>query len=85
MIRPAFNITNCAEVDALIQENPIRLSHVWTSKRSLACMNICSDYEVKDKVHMWLQSQPKSFFADRIRRLVNCYKICTEKRIMLSK
>jgi len=42
MIRPAFNITvdHCAEVDALIKENPIRLSCVWTIKRSLAWTKI---------------------------------------------
>jgi hypothetical protein len=71
---------HCAEVDALIQENPIRLSHVWASKRSLACTKVCSDYEAQDTVHMWLWSQPKTFFADGIRRLVSCYKIYAEKR-----
>jgi hypothetical protein len=31
-------------------------------------------------VHTWLWSQPKAFFADWIRRLVNHSTICIEKR-----
>jgi len=34
-----------------------------------------TDDEVKDGVLMWLRSQPKTFFADGIRRLVNLYTI----------
>jgi hypothetical protein len=29
---------------------------------------------------MWLRSQPKTFFTDGIRRLVNCYAISVEKQ-----
>jgi hypothetical protein len=48
-------------------------------KEALHGWRFASDEEVKDAVHMWLQSQLKSLFADRIRRLVNCYTICIEK------
>jgi hypothetical protein len=30
-----------------------------------------NDEEVKDAVHTWLREQPKTFFADGIRRLVD--------------
>jgi hypothetical protein len=36
--------------------------------------------ELRMQCIMWLQSQPKTFFADGFRRLVNCYPICIEKR-----
>jgi len=39
-----------------------------------------SDDEVKDEMHKWLQSQPKYFVADGIRRLVNRYATCVVKR-----
>jgi len=35
--------------------------------------------EVKDAVHLWLRSQPKTFFADWFRRLVNRYKTSIER------
>ena len=39
------------------------------------------DDEVYNAAHMWLQSQlKKTFFADGIRRLVNCHRRCTGKR-----
>jgi len=43
MIRPDFSIIvdHCAEMDALIKENPFRLSCVWTNKRSLAWTKVC--------------------------------------------
>jgi hypothetical protein len=34
---------------------------------------------LKDAMHTWLRSQRKTFFADGIRKLVNCYKVCVEK------
>jgi hypothetical protein len=36
--------------------------------------------EVKDFVHMCLQSPSHTVFAYGIRRLVNCYTICVEKK-----
>jgi hypothetical protein len=36
--------------------------------------------KVKDAVHTWLRSQPKTLLANWIRRLVNCYRIYIEKR-----
>jgi len=42
-------------------------------KEALCGRRFATDDEVKDKVLMWHRSQPKTFFADGIRRLVNCY------------
>jgi hypothetical protein len=36
--------------------------------------------EVKNVVHMCLQSPSHAFFAFGIGRLVNCYTICVEKQ-----
>jgi hypothetical protein len=38
-----------------------------------------SGSEVKDAVHLWLLSQPETFFADWFRRLVNFYTTCLER------
>jgi hypothetical protein len=35
--------------------------------------------KLKDAVHTWLRLQPKSFFADGIRKLVNFYTTCSKK------
>lgn len=42
-----------------------------------------SDDYVKDTVHPWLQSWPKTLFVNGIRSLVNCYTICVEKKVWL--
>jgi hypothetical protein len=39
-----------------------------------------NDDKVKGAMHMWLQSQQKTFFADGIRRLVDHYTTCFGKR-----
>jgi hypothetical protein len=39
-----------------------------------------TDDEVKGAMHMWLQSQLKTFFTDGIRRLVNCCTVCVKIR-----
>jgi hypothetical protein len=59
----------------------IGLSYVWIAKKkALRGRRYASDCEVKNMMHTWLPSQPKTFFADRIRRLVNSYTICVEKK-----
>jgi hypothetical protein len=61
------------------EPSPIGLSHVWTTKRSLI-QRFAIDDKAKDEVHTWLRSQPKTFFEDGIRRLVNRYIVSVEKR-----
>jgi hypothetical protein len=51
MIRPAFNIT--AEVDALIK-TPSDYHVFGPLKEALHGRRYASDYEVQDRVHMWL-------------------------------
>jgi hypothetical protein len=34
--------------------------------------------EAKEAVHTWIREQSKTFFSDRIRKLVDCYKKCVE-------
>jgi len=36
--------------------------------------------EVKNVMHMCLQSPSHTFFAYGIKRLVNCYTVCVEKK-----
>ena len=48
-------------------------------KEALHGWRFASDNELKDTVHMWLQSQLKTFFTVGIRRLVNHYTKCTGK------
>jgi hypothetical protein len=48
-------------------------------KETLCGGRFASDDEVKDAVHTWLRLQPKTFFGDWIRKLVNCYTICSKK------
>ena len=58
----------------------VRLSHVWTTKTSLAWTKIASDEEVKYTVYKWLWSQLETFFTDGIRSFINCYTVCIKKR-----
>jgi histone-lysine N-methyltransferase SETMAR len=39
-----------------------------------------SDEEVKQAVHTWLCDQPKTFFSDGIKKLVECCKKCVDKQ-----
>jgi hypothetical protein len=52
-------------------------------KESLHGQRYASVYEVQDMVHVWLWSQPKTSFADGVERLVNCYKICAQKAVII--
>jgi hypothetical protein len=49
-------------------------------KEALHGQRFTSDYEVKDAVHTWLQSHLEAFFTDGIKRLINCYPVCVEKK-----
>jgi hypothetical protein len=48
-------------------------------KEALLGWRFASNDEIKDTC-TWLRSQPKTCFADGIRRLVNHYTVCVEKR-----
>ena len=39
----------------------------------------CDDY-VKAAVHQWLRAQPKTFFADGIKKLAGCWEKCIAKQ-----
>jgi hypothetical protein len=49
-------------------------------KEALHGQRSASDDEVKVMLCTWPQSKPKTFFAGGIRKLVNCYTLCIEKR-----
>jgi hypothetical protein len=49
-------------------------------KEALHGRRFADDDEVKDAVHTLLWSQQITFFADGIRKLVNCYTMCVKKR-----
>jgi hypothetical protein len=59
---------------------PLDYHMFGTLKEALRGRRFAIDDEVKDVVHTWLRSQPKTFFADGIRKLVNLNTICIEKR-----
>jgi hypothetical protein len=49
-------------------------------KEVLHGRRFASDDEVEDPMHTWLLSQPETFSAGGIGRLVNPYTICITKR-----
>jgi hypothetical protein len=38
------------------------------------------DEDVKNVVHQWLCEQPKTFYCDGIKQLVECWEKCVEKQ-----
>jgi hypothetical protein len=49
-------------------------------KEALRGRRFTSDQEVKEAVHAWLAAQPKTFFSDGIRKLVQRWTKCGEKQ-----
>ena len=49
-------------------------------KEELRGRHFSSDQEVKDAVHQWLSSQPKSFFSEGINALVRRWTKCIERQ-----
>jgi hypothetical protein len=49
-------------------------------KEALCGQRFATDDQVIYAMHKWLWPQLRNFFADGIRRLVNCCTICVEKR-----
>jgi histone-lysine N-methyltransferase SETMAR len=47
-------------------------------KNALRCQ-FSTDKEVRKAVHKWLRDQPKTFFLEGIRKLVDCWTKCIEK------
>jgi len=56
----------------LLKKTPSDYHVFGPIREALHGQKYASDYEVQDVVHMWLWSQPKTSFADGIKRLVNC-------------
>ncbi|PNF23181.1 hypothetical protein B7P43_G02737 [Cryptotermes secundus] len=49
-------------------------------KEALRGRRFTSDQEVKEAVHVWLATQPKTFFSEGIRKLVQRWTKCVEKQ-----
>ena len=49
-------------------------------KEALRGRQFTSDLEVKEAVHAWLAAQPKTFFSEDIRKLVQRWTKCIEKQ-----
>jgi hypothetical protein len=49
-------------------------------KEALRGCRFTSDQEVKEAVHAWLAAQPKTFFFEGIRKLVQRWTKCVEKQ-----
>jgi hypothetical protein len=49
-------------------------------KETLRGCRFVDDDEVKEAVHDWLHTQPKQFFTDGMRKLVDCWTKCAEKQ-----
>jgi hypothetical protein len=47
-------------------------------KEALRGCQFGSDEEVKEGMHTWIHEQPKMFFSNGIRKLVNSYRKCVE-------
>jgi histone-lysine N-methyltransferase SETMAR len=55
--------------------------HLFGSlKKALRARRFGSDEEVKQAVHTWLCDQPKTFFCDGIKKLVERCKKCMDKQ-----
>jgi hypothetical protein len=48
-------------------------------KDALRGRRFTSDQEVREAVHAWLTAQPKTFFSEGIRKLVQRWTKCIEK------
>ena len=49
-------------------------------KEALRGRRFTSDQEVKEAMHAWLAAQPKTFFSEGIRKLVQRWTKCVEKQ-----
>jgi hypothetical protein len=49
-------------------------------KEALRGRRFASDQEVKEAVHAWLAAQPKTFFSEGNRKLVQRWTKCVEKQ-----
>ena len=49
-------------------------------KEALSGRRFTSDQELKEAVHAWLAAQPKTFFSEGIKKLVQRWKKCIEKQ-----
>ena len=49
-------------------------------REALRGRRFTSDQELKEAVHAWLAAQPKTFFSEGIKKLVQQWKKCIEKR-----
>ena len=49
-------------------------------KEALRGRRFTSDQELKEAVHVWLTAQPKTFFSEGIKKLVQQWKKCIEKQ-----
>jgi len=48
-------------------------------KNALRDRRFSTDKEVREAVHKWLRGQPKTFFLEGIRKLVDRWTKCIEK------
>ena len=49
-------------------------------KNALRGRRFSCDDDVKAAMHQWLCAQPKTFFADGIKKLVGCWEKCIAKQ-----
>jgi len=49
-------------------------------KNALRCRRFSTDKEVREGVHKWLRDQPKTSFLEGIRKLVDRWTKCIEKK-----
>jgi hypothetical protein len=50
------------------------------SKEALGGRSFRCDEDEKNAVHQWLRAQPKNFYSDAIKLLVERWKKCVEKQ-----
>jgi hypothetical protein len=58
---------------------PLRTTTCLVHSKTLRGRHFANDQELKEVVHAWLVTQPKTFFSDRIQKLVSRWTKCVTK------
>ena len=83
----SHNVETINHLGFEVQEHPAYSPHHAPSdyhlfgplKNALRGHQFSTDKEVREAVHKWLHNQPKTFFLEGIRKIVDCWTKCIEK------
>ena len=77
--KPILKDTQISAESPCIQPRPSDYYLFSTLKNPLQSRRFSLDKAVLETVHKWLQKQPKTFFSDKIYKLVNSWNKCIKK------